>query len=125
MDTAFQHVRDRDLLALAFVNAVETIEGGTHWIGFQSGVTRAVNQCLKDRGCASRLRNEDIFRGMTAVVSIWVDDPAFEGPTRTRFQYSAIRGTVESKVYLCVKEFLNASPDVLSAVLHRSEKGDV
>ena len=69
------------------------------------------------------MTGESLLRGLTVVVSVWVDDPQFEGPTRTKFAYAAIRGTVESIVYRGLKDVLTQHSKVLDAIVARSRQG--
>ena len=111
------------LRARPYVNAIHMIEGGTHWTGFRTGLTKSVQQALTNAGTESAVKGESLLRGLTAVVSIWVDDPQFEGPTRTKFAYAAIRGTVESIVYRGLLDALTQRPQVLDAIEARSRRG--
>ncbi len=120
LDVAFQHSHATRSQVSTFVNAIQTIEGGSHWTGFKSGLTRAVNQSLRDLGRTPVSNGSALLNGLTACVAIWVDDPTFEGPTRTRFQYAAIEGTVESLVYHAVKDYLSKHPSVLEAIVIRT-----
>jgi DNA gyrase subunit B len=120
LDVALQHVRESKRRTWAFVNTIYNLEGGTHWTGFRRGLKKAVNDCLKDAGLKRIADASRLLRGMTAVVSIWVDDPMFEGPTRTKFQFAAIEGTVASIVYHGVKAYLSEHPDVLCAIAKRA-----
>jgi|GEM_PF-2447670 len=122
LDIAFQHTIEGGSRVAAFVNAIETVEGGTHWIGFKRGLTRAVNQCLRDLGREPLGDGEWLLDGLTACVAIWVDDPTFEGPTRTRFAYSAIQGAVESTVYHRIKAVLVDDPARLDVIEQRARK---
>ncbi len=87
----------------SFANNINTIEGGTHLSGFKSGLTRAVNTYIKN---ADLLKNEkvspsgdDIREGITAVVSVKISNPQFEGQTKTKLQNSDVEGVVNSAVY--------------------------
>jgi len=87
----------------SFANNINTIEGGTHLSGFKSGLTRAVNTYIKN---ADLLKNEkvtptgeDIREGLTAVVSVKISNPQFEGQTKTKLQNSEVEGYVNSVLY--------------------------
>jgi DNA gyrase subunit B len=87
----------------SFANNINTIEGGTHLSGFKSGLTRAVNTYIKN---ADLLKNEkvsptgeDIREGLTAVVSVKISNPQFEGQTKTKLQNSEVEGFVNSVLY--------------------------
>ncbi|MCZ6625295.1 MAG: DNA topoisomerase (ATP-hydrolyzing) subunit B [Deltaproteobacteria bacterium] len=86
----------------AFANNINTIEGGTHLIGFKSALTRTINNYAtqssflkKDEG---NLQGEDVREGLTAVISVKVPEPQFEGQTKTRLGNSEIKGIVEALI---------------------------
>lgn len=120
LDVAFQYSNEVGVRAACYVNTLETVEGGSHWIGLKRGLSRAVNEGLKDAGSEPLAEGQWLQDGLTAIVSIWVDDPTFEGPSRTKFQYAAIEGTVESLIYRGVKAHLDAHPEVLTAIEERA-----
>lgn len=98
----------------SFANNINTIEGGTHLSGFKSGLTRAVNTYIKN---ADLLKNEkvspsgeDIREGLTAVISIKISDPQFEGQTKTKLQNSEVEGVVNSAVYEKLMTFFEEHP---------------
>jgi DNA gyrase subunit B len=98
----------------SFANNINTIEGGTHLSGFKSGCTRAVNTYIKNQNL---LKNEkvtpggsDIREGITAIVSVKLGDPQFEGQTKTKLQNSEIDGIVNSSVYEKLMEFFEEHP---------------
>ena len=100
----------------SFANNINTIEGGTHLSGFKAGLTRAINSYIK---IGNLLKNEkvtpsgsDIREGMTAVISVKLSDPQFEGQTKTKLQNSEIDGIVSSIVYEKLNEFLEENPKV-------------
>ena len=121
LDVAIQHTNKPQSNVQSFVNAVRTPDGGSHCTGFNSGFTRAVNQSLKDSSIERVAQERELAKGLTAVVSIWVDDPSFEGPTKTRFKNSAIQGTVESAVYRGFLDYFTHHPDVLDAISARTQ----
>ena len=98
----------------SFANNINTIEGGTHLSGFKSGLTRAVNTYIKN---ANILKNEkvspgggDIREGITAIISVKLRDPQFEGQTKTKLQNSDIEGIINSIVYEKLMEFFEENP---------------
>ncbi|MFC1898133.1 DNA topoisomerase (ATP-hydrolyzing) subunit B [Candidatus Cloacimonadota bacterium] len=98
----------------SFANNINTIEGGTHLSGFKSALTRAVNAYIKN---GNFLKNEkispggsDIREGITAVVSVKLGDPQFEGQTKTKLQNSDIEGVVNSIVYEKLMEYFEEHP---------------
>ncbi|MBN1948401.1 MAG: DNA topoisomerase (ATP-hydrolyzing) subunit B [Candidatus Cloacimonetes bacterium] len=98
----------------SFANNINTIEGGTHLSGFKSALTRAVNAYIKNAGM---LKNEkvtpggsDVREGITAVVSVKLSDPQFEGQTKTKLQNSDIEGIINSVVYEKLMEYFEEHP---------------
>ncbi len=98
----------------SFANNINTIEGGTHLSGFKSALTRVVNTYIKN---ANLLKNEkvtpagsDIREGITAVVSVKLSEPQFEGQTKTKLQNSDIEGIVNSIVYEKLMEYFEEHP---------------
>ncbi|HNQ43453.1 MAG TPA: DNA gyrase subunit B, partial [Candidatus Cloacimonadota bacterium] len=87
----------------SFANNINTIEGGTHLSGFKSGLTRAVNTYIKNGDLLKNEKvnpsGEDIREGLTAVISVKIANPQFEGQTKTKLQNSDVEGIVNSAVY--------------------------
>src|SRR5919198_4827525 len=86
----------------AFANNINTIEGGTHLIGFKSALTRTVNAYAVANGLIKKdeeaLQGDDVREGLTAVISVKVPEPQFEGQTKTKLGNSEVKGTVEALV---------------------------
>jgi DNA gyrase subunit B len=86
----------------SFANNINTIEGGTHLIGFKSALTRTINSYAIDSGQLKKddgnLQGEDVREGLTAVISVKVPEPQFEGQTKTRLGNSEVKGIVEALV---------------------------
>jgi len=85
----------------SFVNNINTIEGGTHLSGFKTALTRSLNAVAKDitNGKAVRLSGDDVKEGLTAVISVKVPEPLFEGQTKTKLGNSEVAGIVSSLLY--------------------------
>ena len=104
-----------------FVNLINTIEGGTHVAGFRTALTRAVNdearklKILKDKD--SNLSGDDLKEGLTAVISVKVMEPQFEGQTKTKLGNGDIKGIVDSLVYEGLKEALDERPEILKPIV--------
>ncbi|MFQ5681662.1 MAG: DNA topoisomerase (ATP-hydrolyzing) subunit B [Candidatus Binatia bacterium] len=86
----------------SFANNINTIEGGSHLIGFRSALTRTINSYASERGLLKKdeqnLQGEDIREGLTAVISVKVPEPQFEGQTKTRLGNSEVKGIVEALI---------------------------
>jgi len=106
-----------------FVNNINTIEGGTHLEGFKRGITKVFNDyarahnILKEKD--SNLLGEDIREGMTAVISVKVKEPQFEGQTKTKLGNSVVTGIVQSMVIDVLEPFLEENPAVAKAILEK------
>ena len=106
-----------------FVNNINTIEGGTHLEGFKRGITKVFNDyarahnILKEKD--SNLLGEDIRDGMTAVISVKVKEPQFEGQTKTKLGNSVVTGIVQSMVVDVLEPFLEENPAVAKAILEK------
>ncbi|OGQ76760.1 MAG: DNA gyrase subunit B [Deltaproteobacteria bacterium RIFCSPLOWO2_12_FULL_60_16] len=86
----------------SFANNINTIEGGTHLIGFKSALTRTINSYAMDSGVLKKdeenLQGEDVREGLTAVISVKVPEPQFEGQTKTKLGNSEVKGIVEALI---------------------------
>ena len=108
-----------------FVNNINTIEGGTHLEGFKRGVTKAFNdyarkfKFLKEKD--SNLQGDDIREGMTAIVSVRVSEPQFEGQTKTKLGNSEVVGIVNSLVVEKLYNFLEENPQIAKAILEKCQ----
>jgi len=98
----------------AYVNNINTIEGGTHLLGFRRGLTRTLKRYADESGLLSKLKfdiNGDDFReGLTAVISIKVAEPQFEGQTKTKLGNSEIAGSVDQAISEMLKYYLEEHP---------------
>jgi len=107
----------------SYTNNINTIEGGTHLTGFQSALTKTVNNYAKS---ANLLKNEkaisgnDTREGLTAIVSVKVPDPQFEGQTKTKLGNSDVRGIVESVVTDCLSQYMEENPAVAREIVSKA-----
>ena len=106
-----------------FVNNINTIEGGTHLEGFKRAVTKAFNDYSRAHGILkekdTNLQGEDIREGMTAVISVKVKEPQFEGQTKTKLGNSNVTGVVANAVTEALSNFLEENPNVAKAILDK------
>ncbi len=106
-----------------FVNNINTIEGGTHLEGFKRGITKVFNDYARSHNILkekdSNLLGEDIREGMTAVISVKVKEPQFEGQTKTKLGNSNVTGIVQSMVVEVLAPFLEENPSVAKAILEK------
>jgi DNA gyrase subunit B len=98
----------------SYVNNINTIEGGTHLAGFRRGLTRTLKKYADDSGATSKLKfdiNGDDFReGLTAIISIKVAEPQFEGQTKTKLGNSEVMGAVDQAVSTMLTNYLEENP---------------
>ncbi len=105
-DSYLEHV-------LTFVNTIPTTEGGTHLVGFRSALTRTLNDYAKRLGVRDgdlTLSGEDVREGLTAVLSLKLPEPQFEGQTKTKLGNTEVKGLVESVVAEALHEYLETHP---------------
>ena len=108
----------------AFVNGINTREGGTHLVGFKAALTRILNEYFKKSKLAKKLDDtlsgDDVREGLTAVLSIKVQNPQFEGQTKTKLGNTEVKGIVDS---LCADQltlFFETHPEVIDKLLEKS-----
>ena len=106
-----------------FVNNINTIEGGTHLEGFKRSLTKVFNDYARSHNLLkekdANLQGEDIREGITAVVSVKVKEPQFEGQTKTKLGNSEVTGIVQSMVNDALSTFLEENPNVAKAILEK------
>ena len=106
-----------------FVNNINTIEGGTHLEGFKRSLTKVFNDYARSHNLLkekdANLQGEDIREGITAVVSVKVKEPQFEGQTKTKLGNSEVTGVVQSMVNDALSTFLEENPNVAKAILEK------
>ncbi|MEG0398058.1 MAG: DNA gyrase subunit B, partial [Cetobacterium sp.] len=116
------NVNQRELI-YSFVNNINTHEGGTHVSGFRTALTRVINDLGKTMGLLKdkdgKLQGSDIREGLTAIVSIKVPQPQFEGQTKTKLGNSEVTGIVSSVVGSQLKMFLEDAPNDLRLIIDK------
>ncbi len=104
----------------SFANTINTYEGGTHLIGFKTALTRVMNNYSeKNKIKGIKLTSEDTREGLTAVISIKIPEPQFEGQTKTKLGNSEIKGLVDSIVYDTLNSYLEENPSVAKAIVYK------
>jgi DNA gyrase subunit B len=104
----------------SFVNDIKTIEGGTHVVGFRTALTRAINdytrsmKLIKDE---HKINGDDAIEGLTAIISVKVPEPQFEGQTKTKLGNSEVRGAVDSIFYENLKSYFEENPSIAKIVM--------
>ncbi len=124
VEVALQHNDSYNESVYTFVNNINTPEGGTHLVGFRNALTKTfndyarTNKLLKDS--EANLSGEDIREGLTAIISIKVEDPQFEGQTKQKLGNSEARGAVDGVVSEQLTYFLEQNPTVAKTICEKS-----
>nr|WP_267915496.1 DNA topoisomerase (ATP-hydrolyzing) subunit B [Borreliella garinii] len=109
---------------LSFVNNINTREGGTHVMGFRSGLTKAMNEAFKNSKISKKdipnLTGDDFKEGLTAVISVKVPEPQFEGQTKSKLGNSEIKKIVEIIVYEHLLEIIHSNPLEIDIILEKA-----
>ncbi|MBF7096089.1 DNA topoisomerase (ATP-hydrolyzing) subunit B [Alkalibacter mobilis] len=124
VDIAMQYTDGYSENIYAFANNINTTEGGTHLNGFKSALTRTINAYAKKynflKGSDKNLSGEDVREGLTAIVSVKITDPQFEGQTKTKLGNTEVKGIVESIVNDNFFAFLEENPNVSKTVIEKA-----
>jgi len=106
-----------------FVNTINTIEGGTHVAGLKSALTRVINDYGTKKGIlkkGQKLTGDDAREGITAVISVKMQDPQFEGQTKTKLGNGEIKGILDSMATSALADFFEENPSVAKAILNKA-----
>ncbi len=124
IECAFQYTTSYQENIFGFVNTINTVEGGTHVTGFRTAITRVVNDYAKKKGVLKdkdeSLTGDDVREGITAIVSIKLRDPQFEGQTKTKLGNSEVKGYVDSVSTLALAEFFEENPSAAKAIVGKA-----
>ena len=124
VEAAIQYNDGFNEIMFSFVNDINTREGGTHLVGFKSALTRTLNEFLKKSKHAKKLdetlSGDDVREGLTAVLSVKVPNPQFEGQTKGKLGNSEVKGIVESLVNEQIELFFDKHPEVINNILEKS-----
>ena len=127
VDLALRYSTNYNSNIFSFVNNINTIEGGTHLSGFRSALTRALNSYANKNDLIKTKKNEkfslsgDDFReGLTVVISVKVQEPQFEGQTKTKLGNGEVKGMVDNVVYDGIQAFLEQNPKVGKRIIEKA-----
>ncbi|HAE61743.1 MAG TPA: DNA topoisomerase (ATP-hydrolyzing) subunit B [Eubacteriaceae bacterium] len=124
VDIAMQYTDNYSENIYAFANNINTTEGGTHLNGFKSALTRTINTYAKKynylKASDKNLSGEDVREGLTAIISVKITDPQFEGQTKTKLGNTEVKGIVESIVNDNFYAFLEENPSVAKIVIEKA-----
>ncbi len=124
VEVSFQHNDSYNESVFSFVNNINTPEGGTHLQGFRNAITKTFNDYARNtkllKDSEPNLSGEDIREGLTAIISVKIEDPQFEGQTKQKLGNSEARGAVDNIVSEQLTYFLELNPTVAKAICEKS-----
>ncbi|RLF48762.1 MAG: DNA topoisomerase (ATP-hydrolyzing) subunit B [Thermoplasmata archaeon] len=125
VELAMQYTSDYVENIYTYVNNINTIEGGTHLSGLRAALTKVINDYARRHNMLKanekNFEGSDVREGLTAVLSLKVPEPQFEGQTKTRLGNSEIKGLVESIVYEKLGDFMEENPDIAQIIVARAK----
>ncbi len=123
IEVAMQYNHSYKEKIFTFANNIKTAEGGSHLIGFKSAITRSLNQYLQNsnqnKNFKEKLSGDDVREGLTAIISVKLPNPQFEGQTKTKLGNSDIKGLVENLVNEGLGSFFEENPNVIKMILKK------
>jgi len=122
IEIALQYNESYNEAVYSFANNINTIEGGSHLVGFRTALTRTLNRYLSNyqrngKDAPVNLSGEDAREGLTAVISIKIPQPEFEGQTKTKLGTSEVRGLVENLLYEQLGDYLEENPNTARPIM--------
>ena len=124
VEVAMQHNDAYTENSYGFVNNITTPEGGTHIMGFRNAITKTFNEYAKKNKLLkendANLTGEDIREGLTAIISVKIEDPQFEGQTKQKLGNSEARGAVDNVVSTQLEIYLEQNPSVAKIIIEKS-----
>jgi len=124
VEMAIQYNDTFNEIIFSFANNINTIEGGFHLIGFKTGLTRAINQYAANldskKNNKTKISGDDVREGLTAIISVRIKSPQFEGQTKTKLGNSEVRGIVESLIHEKLNIFLEENPGIAKKIVAKA-----
>jgi len=123
VDVAIQYNDSYNELMLTFANSINTVEGGTHLIGFRSALTRAISSYATAKGLLKKddsISGADVREGLTSVLSVKIPEPQFEGQTKAKLGNSDVKGIVETVVYENLSNWLEEHPNEGKSIVEKA-----
>lgn len=107
-----------------FVNTIHTTEGGTHISGFKTALTRVINDYAQKKNIIKdgKLEGDDVREGLTAIISLRLKEPQFEGQTKTKLGNSELKGIMDSMVSSALSEFFEENPAIASKIAQKASQ---
>ena len=123
IETAIQYNDTYNEKLLSFANNIHTTEGGFHLIGFKAALTRTINQYASNgnlpKNLQAKITGDDVREGLTAIISIRIKNPQFEGQTKTKLGNSEVKGLVESLVNEKLATFFEENPAIAKKIISK------
>jgi len=125
VEVALQYNDSYNEAVYSFANNINTVEGGTHLVGFRTALTRTINRYIQNhykpnsKGEKPAVTGDDLREGLTAVISVKLPQPEFEGQTKTKLGTSEVRGIVEAILYQKLSIFLEENPKVSRPIIDK------
>lgn len=123
VEIALQYSDSYNENVYSFVNNINTVEGGTHLVGFKTALTRTLNNYIEKSNSFKekiKLSSDDVREGLSAIISVKVPEPQFEGQTKTKLGNSEVKGIVDSVVSTSLNAFLEENPKTAVMVIEKS-----
>ncbi|MEK6850208.1 MAG: toprim domain-containing protein, partial [Nanoarchaeota archaeon] len=122
VECAVQYNSGYQETVLSFVNTINTVEGGTHESGFKTALTRAINDYANKNKLnkSDNLTGDDVREGLTAIISVKVPEPQFEGQTKTKLGNSEVKGLVDGLAMKSLTEFFEENPAVARRIVDKA-----
>jgi DNA gyrase subunit B len=124
IEIALQYSDSYNESVFSFANNINTVEGGAHLVGFRTALTRALNRHIttqqrNGKNSSESIGGDDVREGLTAVISVNLPQPEFEGQTKTKLGTSEVRGLVEGLLYEELMEHLEENPATAKAIINK------
>src|SRR3989344_9159100 len=121
VEVSLQYNDSYNETVFSFANNINTIEGGTHLVGFKTALTRCLNNFAEKNKFKQdfKFSSDDVREGLTAIISIKLPEPQFEGQTKTKLGNSDIKGIVDSLVFAGLSDFLEQNPKTCRTILDK------
>lgn len=123
IEISFQYNDSYNENILSFANNIKTIDGGSHLSGFRSALTRSINSYLSksqfSKNFKDKLTGDDVKEGLTAIISVKLPNPQFEGQTKTKLGNSDVKGLVENLLNESLAVYFEENPNVIKSILSK------
>ena len=124
VEIAMQYTESYNETIVSFTNNIKTVDGGTHVVGFKSALTRALNDYARNKNILKEkddnLSGDDVREGITAVVSVKLNNPQFEGQTKEKLGNSEARTVVDSVVYEHLSFYFEENPKIVKTIIQKA-----